>query len=150
MDTHTTLYDQDFYAWAQHQAILIRQGKWRDIDRAHVAEKIAALSRRERHALRSRLIVLLMHLLRWQYQLAWQTPSWRYTIRDQRLAIADLLADSPSLRNEGATVMTAAYQRARLRAANETRLPEATFPEVCPWTFAQVLDDTFWPDRVTK
>jgi len=47
-------------------------------------------------------------------------------------------------------VLTAAYQRARLRAANETRLPEATFLEVCPWTFAQILDDTFWPDRVTE
>ena len=110
-----------------------------------MAEEIAALSRRERHALRSRLIVLLMHLLKWQYQPAWQTPSWSFTLRDQRLAITDLLADSPSLRNEGTTVLTAAYQRARLRAANETRLPETTFPEVCPWTFTQVLDETFWP-----
>ena len=115
-----------------------------------MAEEIEALSRPERHALRSRLIVLLMHLLQWQYQPDWQIPSWRYTIRDQRLAIADLLADSPSLRNEGATVLLAAYQRARLRAANETRLPEATFPAVCPRTFAQVLDDTFWPDRVME
>ena len=143
MDTPTTLYEQDFYAWAQHQATLIRQGKWRDIDREHVAEEIEALSRRERHALRSRLIVLLMHLLQWRYQPDWQTPSWRYTIRDQRLAIADLLADSPSLRNEGATVLTAAYQHARLNAANKTRLPEATFPDMYPWTFSQVLDNTF-------
>jgi len=77
MDTHKMLYDQDFYAWAQHQATLIRQDTWRDIDRAHVAEEIAALSRREQHALRSRLLVLLMHFLQWQYQPAWQTPSWR-------------------------------------------------------------------------
>jgi uncharacterized protein DUF29 len=147
VDTHTTLYEQDFYAWAQQQATLIRQGKWHYIDREHVAEEIEALSRRERHALRSRLIVLLMHLLKWRYQPDWQTPSWRYTIRDQQLDVADLLADSASLRNEGATVLTAAYQRARLRAANETRLPEVTFPDICPWTFAQVLDDTFWPDK---
>ena len=43
MDSHTRLYEQDFYAWAQHQATLIRQGKWRDIDRAHVAEEIARI-----------------------------------------------------------------------------------------------------------
>ena len=104
--------EQDFYVGAQHLAALIRQGMWRDIDREHVAEEIEALSRRERQALRSRLIVLLMHLLQWQSQSAWQTPSWRYTIRDQRLAIDDLLADSPSLCNEGATVLTAVYQRA--------------------------------------
>lgn len=23
-------------------------------------------------------------------------------------------------------------------------------PEVCPWTFTQVLDDTCWPDRVME
>ncbi len=92
-------------------------------------------------------LLRLMPLLQWQYQPAWHTPSWRSTIRDQRLAIAALLADSPSLRHEGATLMMAAYQRARLRAANETRLPEATFPAGCPWTFVQVLDDTCWPDR---
>ena len=63
-----------------------------------------------------------------------------------RLAIADLLADSPSLRHGDVTVLTAAYQRARLRGQRDP-LPEATFPEVCPWTFAQVLDDTFWPDK---
>jgi hypothetical protein len=74
----------------------------------------------------------LVHLPDAQDQPAWQTPSWRYTIRDQRLAIADLLTYSPSLRNEGATVLTAAYQRTRLCAANEIQLPEATFPDVCP------------------
>ena len=77
MDTHMILYEQDFYAWAQHQAALIRQGQWRDIDRAHVAEEIAAFSRLERHALRSRLLVLLMYRLQWQWQPVWQTPRWR-------------------------------------------------------------------------
>ena len=44
MDTHKMLYDQDFSAWAQHQATLIRQDTWRDIDRAHVAEEIAVMA----------------------------------------------------------------------------------------------------------
>lgn len=87
MDTRTTLYEQDFSAWAQHQATLIRQDTWRDIDREHVAEEIAALSRRERHALRSRLLVFLRHLWQWQYQPDWQTPSWRYTLRDRILPL---------------------------------------------------------------
>jgi hypothetical protein len=25
-------------------------------------------------------------------------------------------------------------------------LPLATFPEVCPWPVAQVLDEDFWPE----
>jgi hypothetical protein len=35
---------------------------------------------------------------------------------------------------------------AREDAADETGLPLATFPEVCPWTPAQVLDVDFWPE----
>jgi hypothetical protein len=29
----------------------------------------------------------------------------------------------------------------------EVLLPLATFPEVCPWSVAQVLDADFWPEE---
>lgn len=145
METATKLYEQDFHAWAQHQALAVRQGRWHEIDQEHLAKELEALSRRERQAVRSRLVVLVAHLLKWHYQPDWRTPSWRYTIREQRLAITDLLAESPSLRPAVSTLLAMAYSRARLRAARETRLPEATFPETCPWTGDQALDAGFWP-----
>jgi hypothetical protein len=145
MGTAAKLYEQDFYAWAQHQAQVVRQGIWHEIDQEHLAKELEALSRRERQAVRSRLVVLVAHLLKWHYQPAWRTPSWRYTIREQRLAITDLLTESLSLRPEASKLLAMAYPRARLRAARETRLPDATFPETCPWTGDQVLDADFWP-----
>ena len=69
--------------------------------------ELDALSRRERQALRSRMVVLITHLLKWHYQPAWRTPSWHYTVREQRLTIADVLSESPSLRAEGTTVVAA-------------------------------------------
>jgi hypothetical protein len=35
---------------------------------------------------------------------------------------------------------------ARLRAADETGLPLERFPENCPYTASQALDESFWPD----
>ena len=104
------------------------------------------MSKRERRALVSRLEVLVMHLLKWHYQPTRRGRSWHGSIREQRLAIAALLAESPNLRPEGSGLLWAVYPRARLRAIRETRLPEATFPETCPWTVAQILDEAFWPE----
>jgi hypothetical protein len=58
-----------------------------------------------------------------------------------------LLDDSPSLRPQAATVLEQRYPRARRRAMGETKLPETLFPQTCPWTTAQLLDDDFWPER---
>jgi hypothetical protein len=34
-------------------------------------------------------------------------------------------------------------------AHNETGLPLATFPQECPWSAEQILDEEFWPDVVS-
>jgi hypothetical protein len=39
-----------------------------------------------------------------------------------------------------------AYSRARCEAAKDTGLPLAMFPEACPWSIEQVLDEDFWPE----
>jgi hypothetical protein len=43
-------------------------------------------------------------------------------------------------------LLTKHYPAIRRYTAQETRLPLATFPEVCPWTVEQILDEEFWPD----
>jgi hypothetical protein len=54
--------------------------------------------------------------------------------------------DSPSLRRAQADLLARGYPHARTRASGETGLSLATFPEACPWTLEQVLDDDFWPE----
>jgi hypothetical protein len=63
-----------------------------------------------------------------------------------RREIAKRLADSPSLREHPGRYLTTAYRHAREDAADETGHAMATFPEACPWTVAQVLDENFWED----
>jgi hypothetical protein len=45
------------------------------------------------------------------------------------------------------TLLMKGYPLARQWASNDTHLPLATFPAVCPWTVAQVLDADFWPEE---
>lgn len=140
-------YDQDFYAWTQHQAALLREEKWADLDYTNLAEELESLGKRDRRELGRRLEVLVMHLLKWQYQPEGRMhgSSWRRTIRTQRAEIHTLLADSPSLRPLVPTLLVQRYPKARLDALDETALPDATLPHDSPWTTAQILDDAFWP-----
>lgn len=142
-----TLYDTDFYQWSQQQAALVRAGKVHELDLDNVAEELEGLGISQWHALESRLDVLVRHLLKWRYQAVRRGRSWQRTIIEQRRRIRRLLRRSPSLRRQVSTMITEEYASIRTQTALETRLPETTFPQTCPWTAEQVLDDDFWPDE---
>ena len=91
-------YEEDFYAWTVEQARLLRGGDVSAIDVSNIAEEIESLGRSDRRELRSRLTVLLMHLLKWRQQRERRSTSWSGTIREQRRQIELVLDDSPSLR----------------------------------------------------
>ena len=58
-----SLYDRDFYAWANEQAALLRAGKLTEADIENIAEEIESMGRSEKRELVSRLAILLQHLL---------------------------------------------------------------------------------------
>ncbi|MBF0391891.1 MAG: DUF29 domain-containing protein [Alphaproteobacteria bacterium] len=141
-----SLYERDFYAWANEQAALLRAGRLAAADIEHIAEEIESMGKTEKRELVSRLAVLLMHLLKWQFQPTGQCTSWRLTVKEQRREVVDHLADNPSLVSKLPETLAGAYARAQLSAARETALPETAFPASCPWSFEQILDEAFWPE----
>ncbi len=149
MGSNAELYAQDFYAWTQATAHLIRTGKWYDLSLEALAEEVESLGARDHRELRRRLQRLVTHLLKWHYQPSKRQTghSGRVTIRMQRLEIADLLEQSTSLRRTVPEALSARYGLARKHASVQTHLPLLTFPESCPWSVEQVLDDTFWPEE---
>ncbi len=104
------------------------------------------MGRSERRELVNRLTVLLLHMLKWQFQPGLRGASWRGSIRVQRIALASHMRDNPSLKAVLPAAIDEAYKVARIEAENETGLAEAGFPEVCSWTFEQMMDDGFWPE----
>lgn len=141
----SSLYDRDFYAWANEQAGLLRAGKLTQADIENIAEEIESMGKTEKRELTSRLTVLLLHLLKWQYQPARRGASWEVTIGTQRRAITRHLADNPSLKPKLPEAIDDAYIDAHAQAYAETGLPKTTFPATCPWTFDQIMSEGFWP-----
>jgi Domain of unknown function DUF29 len=147
--TDSHLYEHDFYAWANEQAALLRAGRLSDADIQHIAEEIESMGKTEKRELVSRLTVLLLHLLKWQFQPSHRGASWRVSIQNARDDIADHLADNPSLKPQTDTAIAAAYRRARRQAAVETGLDEGRLPLACPWSCDQLTDEDFWPSPST-
>jgi ribosomal protein L29 len=141
-----SLYDTDFYAWSQAQVDALEAQQWHALDLEHLMEEIADLGHEQRHAVSSQLCHLLQHLLKWRYQPTHRSPSRRRSIRQARHAIARRLEQSLSLRQAVPSLLDGEYRRARREAQDETGLPLATFPESCPWSVDQLLDEDVWPD----
>lgn len=139
-------YEQDFYGWTQEQADLLRAGRLTDLDIDNLIEEIETMGRSEKRALQSRLTVLLIHLLKWHYQPERRGRSWLLTIEVQRLKFDDVIKDNPGLKPQLTDILKSAYRLARVDASKETNLDTNTFPIQCPWTFEQILDDTYYPD----
>lgn len=133
-------YETDFYKWTNHQANLLRTGKLSEADIEHIAEEIESMGRSEKRELISRLRILLVHLLKWEYQPSRRSKSWKLTIKEQRMMIEDHLEDNPSLKAILDEVVLKAYRLARTKSASETGMEEESFPEQCPYRFADIVN----------
>jgi hypothetical protein len=141
-----TSYEKDVVAWANEQAALLRAGKLSAIDIEHIAEEIEDVGRSEKRELASRMAVLLVHLLKWQFQPRRRGSSWQRTIKEQRNAIGLHLEETPSLKVSLSNPkwLAATWADTVTKAINETGLDQ--FPEVCPWDMEQVLSQDFYPE----
>lgn len=147
------LYDQDFYAWTQQQAALLKAGRLSDVDVEHLREEIEDLGGEQKRALRSQLRHLLTHLLKLRCSPA-DNPrrGWMEEVSNARAEIEDRLDGSPSLKAHVDELLADVWPRARRQAivqmANHGEHPDV--PAACPFTPAQAVDDDYWPDRVSE
>ena len=132
-------YDHDFYSWLMEQARYLRERRFDALDRDNLAEEIESLGREQFNKLVSALRVLMAHMLKWDHQPSLRSRSWVLSIEEQRIEIADVLADNPGLKPRVAEAITRAYRRARIEAARESGLDEAQFPSTCPYSFDELI-----------
>ena len=139
-------YQQDFYAWIYHNIELLRQRKFSEINIDTLIEELESMAKGDRRELRSHFIILIAHLLKWQFEPEHRSRSWRSSILEQRYQILEQLADSPSLKPRLSEAITQAYPGAVKIAMKETELPRSTFPKDCPYRLEELLDEDFYPD----
>ena len=144
-------YDDDFYAWTQHQAEVLRTMRRVDnrLDREHLAEEIEDLGKSERNAVCSQIARILEHFLKLAYSPA-EPPryGWMASIVEARQALGRHL--TPTLRNAARQEFAALYRDAReiaairLREHREEAAADA-LPLMCPYTLEQVLERGWYP-----
>ncbi|MGB3311928.1 MAG: DUF29 domain-containing protein [Nodosilinea sp.] len=140
-----SLHEADYLGWIEATAAALKRQDYGAIDWENVIEEIEDMGRRERQSLRNNLVILLLHLLKWQFQSDKQSNSWKASIVEHRQRLEDSVEASPSLRPYLETIRTKAYGNAVERAAAETGLFEAAFPQDCPYTVSQIMSKGFLP-----
>ncbi|MGK7933478.1 MAG: DUF29 domain-containing protein [Microcystaceae cyanobacterium] len=145
MDTlkFLTLYDQDYLLWLEDTLKLLRTQNYEKVDWQNLLEEIEDMGKREKRALESNLIILLIYLLKCQYQPEKRSGSWERSILEHRRRIKKALKDSPSLNPYLMTILEESYAEAVKQTKVETQLPLNTFPPKCPYQLRTLLEDNF-------
>ncbi|MCL1463360.1 DUF29 domain-containing protein [Argonema galeatum] len=137
------LYEQDYYLWMITTANLLRERRFEEINFEHLIEEIEEMGKDKRRELKSRLVVLLMHILKYQYQIEKRSSSWVSTILEQYDQIEYLLEDSPSLKPYYLEIFKQCYSKAIRNASAETKLSVNAFPNESPFSPEDVINSDF-------
>jgi hypothetical protein len=137
------LYDTDFVEWTAHNAELLRQGRFDEVDLEHVAEEIEDLGKSNFNAVRPQLHRMLTHLIKRKIQPERDGTSWLISINSARREIPNEIRDSPSLHRRLSDRIEDIYDEAIEDALLETGLAgepaDLGIPDRCPFTLAQLL-----------
>jgi hypothetical protein len=145
-------YEDDFYAWTQYQAQVLRSLRTHDnrFDREHLAEEIEDLGKSERDAVRSQVRRILLHALKLAHSPARDPRSdWMDSIDEARAEIEDKL--TPTLRRDIEEAMPRLYANVRRRAVRDLekygeRPAAQSLPAECPYTIDQILAEDWYPE----
>lgn len=154
MNQLAQIYDTDFTAWATQTVQLLKHGKFADIDLDHLIEELEGVGHSNRDELVSRFVILIAHLLKWQFQLKqldklfgqFEKFSSYENINKNRIQIKIKIKRNPSLKSFIKEAVEEAYPDAIDLAHKDTNLPIATFPQVCPYSIEQIMGDSFFPE----
>ena len=149
-------YEDDFYAWTQYQAEVLRTLPTADnrFDRDNLVEEIESLGRSERDAVRSQVERILLHFLKLAHSPA-RDPrfDWMDSIAEARGTLANKL--SPALRRDSEEVLPTLYAAARRRATLQlSRYGEyqaaQSLPTECPYTMDEIIADDWYPNPAER
>ena len=145
-------YDDDFYAWTQYQAEVLRTMRRTDnrLDRENLAEEIEDLGKSQLHTVESQIVRVLEHFLKLAYSPA-DPPryGWMASIAEARQELNRHL--TRTLRNAAQSEFKSLYEDAReiaairLREHAEKDAAQA-LPAACPYTLEHVLTRDWYPE----
>lgn len=144
-------YDDDFYAWTQYQAAVLRSLATHDnrFDREHLAEEIVDLGNSERNAVRSEVRRILEHFLKLAHSPASDPRAdWMISIANARAELEARL--TATLRRDVEANLAGIYRHARRAAEIAFRADHEIhaampLPAECPYTLEDIIADDWYP-----
>jgi hypothetical protein len=146
-----TLYDDDFYAWTQEQASLLRRlpAMSNHLDVELIAEEIEDLGRSEVRTAQSLCEHIIEHLLKLEYSgLADPVRHWRVEIVEWRLQLEKTLTRSIIAKLDLPDRYRAALRL--LRGQEELAALMDRIPGECPYSLDQIIGvggEDWFPDQ---
>ncbi|WP_252177420.1 DUF29 domain-containing protein [Endozoicomonas sp. 4G] len=158
----SSLYETDYHQWLSQQREFLIQGQLDQLDVENLIEELELGIKQDFKTLKSHLMILLTHLLKWDYQeKVLQDPwvekyvkhTWLPSINNPRAQIQELIKNNANLKHQISEALIQTYSTAKQRAIREMskyarhenqKLNENSFPGECPWSFEQIMDDD-WP-----
>lgn len=150
-----SLYENDFQSWIDSTIQQLKNREFGSIDLENLIEELTNLGKSEKNTLKSNLMILLAHLLKLQVQS--DAPdsmkiSWYNSVIEHRQRVLSNLEDTPSLKNFLPEAIDKAYPQARKLAIKESKFAafgvqipdEDEYPNTCPFSLEQILDEEFY------
>lgn len=143
-------YDDDYYAWTQEQARLLREAARErintPIDWENIAEELDIMGGQIKDAIQSHLATVIEHLLKLEHSPdAYPRRKWRASVKKARRHFEEKLADYPSLKGWPADVLPRAWLDGQADAIQDDSIDPDALPEECPYTLDQIRDPNWWP-----
>jgi hypothetical protein len=146
----SSLYDEDFYAWTQEQAELLRRVRPGDnqLDIELIAEEIEDFGKSELRAAQSLCEHIIEHLLKLEYSgLEQPAKHWRDEIVERRVQLEGTLTRSIVAKLDLPTRYRVALRLLR-RLEDDVPGLLSRVPAECPYSLEQILggDNEWFPD----
>jgi hypothetical protein len=83
----TSLYDRDYLEWVKSTLVQLRSQDYINVDWQNLIEEIEDMGKRERRSMETNLVIVLLNLLKWQFQPQCRSGSWESSIIEHRRRI---------------------------------------------------------------
>jgi len=140
------LYEIDDYLWVERTIELLKEKKFDELDLENLIEELEDLGRERKNKVESLLRQIIIHLLLleyWSQEYQYNAAHCQAEVTEFRFQIHGIL--TKNLQSYLASKIELIYQNSVKYTQRKTNL--SIFPEKCPYTLEQLLDEDWFPTK---
>jgi hypothetical protein len=139
------MYEIDAHLWLEETIKVLRENRLNELDIEDLIEELESLSRNDKAKVARFLELIIIHLLLcqfWRAEAEYNLNHWKTELISFRSQIERLL--TTNLRNYLENELPKIYKQALKYVKQKTEF-KVNFPQDCPYTLEQLLDEDWLP-----